>query len=84
MTRPSPARRHTARAVRGTGDVVRAAAPAGPIAAVLLNLEPGSLHLDMPGWHVVVVLLAGLGVDRLGLLLHDLGSHIERPRTAAS
>lgn len=84
MTRTSPGRRRTARAVRGTGDAVRAAAPVGPIAVVLLSLEPGRLHLDMPGWHLVVVLLAGLGVDRIGLLLHDLGRHIERPRPAAS
>ncbi|MCT9145656.1 hypothetical protein, partial [Streptomyces violarus] len=60
MTRPTPARRRTARAVRGTGDAVRIAAPLGPIAAVLLSLEPGSLQLGMPGWHLVVVLLAGL------------------------
>ncbi|MEW1867025.1 hypothetical protein AB0420_02305 [Streptomyces caelestis] len=84
MTRPTPARRRTARTVRGTGSAVRTTAPLGPIAIVLLNLEPGSLRLDMPGWHLVVVLLAGLGVDRLGMLLHDAGDHIERHRPAAS
>ncbi|MFC8873212.1 hypothetical protein [Streptomyces ardesiacus] len=83
MTQPTPARRRTARAVRGTGSTVRIAAPLGPIAAVLLNLEPGTLHLDMPGSHLVVILLAGLGVDRLGMLLHAVGDHIEdRPATS--
>ncbi|WP_330349723.1 hypothetical protein [Streptomyces sp. NBC_00582] len=85
MTRTSPARRRTARAVRGTGDAVRAAAPLGPLAAVLLSIDTADgPHLDMPLLHLVVVMLAGLGVDRLGLLLHDLGRHIERPRPAAS
>ncbi|GAA3527694.1 hypothetical protein [Streptomyces osmaniensis] len=86
MTRPSPARRRTARAVRAAGDVVRTAAPVGPIVVVLLHLDTvDGPRLDLPLLHLVVVLLAGLGVDRLGLLLLDLGRHIERhrPNTAS-
>ncbi|MGW7197532.1 hypothetical protein [Streptomyces chryseus] len=86
MTRPSPARRRAARAVRGVGETVRILAPVGPIVVLLLSLEPvdGPPRLDLPVLHMVVVLLAGLGVDRLGLLLRDLGRHIERHRPAAS
>ena len=81
MTRPTPARRRTARTVRGVGETVRIAAPVVPIAVVLLHLDTvDGPHLDLPLLHLVVVLLAGLGVDRLGLLLLDLGHHIERPR----
>ncbi|CAL9593162.1 hypothetical protein SUDANB1_05266 [Streptomyces sp. enrichment culture] len=81
----SPARRRTARAVRGTGVAVRIAAPLGPIVALLLSMQPGGgFRPELPGWHLVVVMLAGLGVDRLGLMLLDLGDHIERHRPAAS
>lgn len=78
MSSPSPARRRTARAVRAAGDVVQTAAPVGPIVVVMLHLD--GLHLTLPLLHLVVVLLAALGVDRLGLLLLDLGHHIERHR----
>ena len=81
----SPARRRTARAVRGLGVTVRFTAPLGPIVALLLAIEPGGeFRPDMPGWHLVVVMLAGLGVDRLGLMLLSLGDHIEHARPAAS
>jgi hypothetical protein len=81
MTRPSPARRRTARAVRAAGDVLRTAAPVGPIVVVLFHIDTvDGPHLALPLLHLFVVLLAGLGVDRLGLLLLDLGHHIERHR----
>lgn len=85
MSRTSPARRRTARTVCGVGVAVRITAPLGPIVALLLSIEPGGgFRPDLPGWHLVVVMLAGLGVDRLGLMLLDLGAHIERHRPAAS
>jgi hypothetical protein len=80
----SPARRRTARTARGVGIAVRIAAPLGPIVALLLSMPGGGFHPELPGWHLVVVMLAGLGVDRLGLMLLDLGDHIERHRPAAS
>lgn len=83
----SPARRSSARAVRRIGEAVRIAAPFGPIAVLLLSLDPasGPPRLDLPALHMVVVLLAGLGVDRVGLLLRDVGDYIEqrRPDTAS-
>ena len=87
MNRPSRARRRTARTIRGVGETVRILAPVGPIAVLLLSIQPadGPPRLDLPALHPVVVLLAGLGVDRLALLLRDLGHHIERhrPNTAS-
>lgn len=80
----SPARRRTARAVRGLGHTVRCSSPLGPIAVLLLSIEPGGeFRPDMPGWHLVVVMLAALGVDRLGLMLLALGDHIEHARHAS-
>ncbi|BDH04884.1 hypothetical protein [Streptomyces seoulensis] len=85
MSSPSPARRRTARAVRAAGDVARTAAPVGPVVVMVLHLDAdGGLHLTLPLLHLVVVLLAGLGIDRLGLWLLDLGHHIDRRRPATA
>jgi peptidoglycan/LPS O-acetylase OafA/YrhL len=76
----SSIRRHTARTIRGAAEVIRLAALLAALVVVLFSVDTANgPQFNVPLSGVLVLVLAAVGVERLGVLLRDLGDHIERP-----
>lgn len=77
--RTPAARRYTARALRGSAELVRYAAVLVLVVVGVAYLNTGTgPHVDGPGWVAGVLILAGLGIDRLAIILHAAGDRLDR------
>ncbi|MEV5911083.1 hypothetical protein AB0M00_19545 [Streptomyces chartreusis] len=78
--RASTARRYVAVVIVGVSDVIRVGALLTGVVLAAASVDPGhAWNLDAPWQAIVVILLALLGVERLGLALRNLGAVIEQP-----
>ncbi|MFI1467629.1 hypothetical protein [Streptomyces wuyuanensis] len=77
-------RRYVAGAVDVIADVIRSAAIAAFIIVPAAAVNPvSSWRPEGPWWAIAVVMLALLGVERIGLALHELSESIAHPAPRA-